>query len=77
MTNKLLTPGNVDLLAQLCATHGRLVSMWSDPKAQASAALLSQYRAYHGALGLLGWSTSATKNPGNRFAKHAQTRENR
>jgi hypothetical protein len=48
---------------------------------QPNAALLSQFKAYHGALGLLGWSSPGAKGPANRFEKHArpvgrQTREN-
>jgi hypothetical protein len=79
--NKLLTAGNLGLLAQLCALHGKLVAIGSNREMQPNAALLSQFKAYHGALGLLGWSSPGAKGPANRFEKHArpvgrQTREN-
>jgi hypothetical protein len=68
-SNKLLTAGNVDLLVQLCALHGKLAAMWSDPETPPNAALLARYVHYHGVLGLLGFPTPKPKDPANRFAR--------
>lgn len=69
VANKMLNAGNIGLLAQLCATHGYLVQIWSGGE-KANAALIATYRMLSNSLGLLGWSIPAPK-ANNRFARHA------
>src|SRR6266513_5678352 len=51
--NRLLHAGNLGLLAQLCAVHGRLVQIWSSD-GRANAALVATYRMLSNSLGMLG-----------------------
>lgn len=69
VANKLLTDGNVGLLAQLVSVHAHLVDAWSNGL-RANAALVATYRALSGSLGLLALDIPTAK-PGNRFAKNA------
>ena len=70
-TNKLLNEGNIGLLAQLCAVHAHLVTIWRrGSKAKPNAALVATYRMLSNSLGLLNWDIPIVK-PGNRFADNA------
>lgn len=70
VANRLLTDGNLGLLAQLCAVHGNLVGIWKSGM-KANAALVASYRALSNSLGLLDWNVSGVKAGHNRFAKNA------
>lgn len=72
VANKLLNDGNLNVFAQLCALHGRLVQLWT-AGATPTAAMISAFRALSGELGLLSMSLPAAK-PKNRFARHARLR---
>jgi phage terminase small subunit len=69
--HRLLSAGNIGLLAQLCAVHGHLVRVWRAGKA--NAALVATYRTLSNSLGLLSMNLSAPSK-GNRFAAYAARR---
>lgn len=70
VANHLLHQGNVSLLGQLCALHGRLVEMWTGG-ATPTAALLSAYRGLYNAMGLSSMALQAPADPKtNRFLRH-------
>jgi hypothetical protein len=68
--NRLLHEGNIGLLAQLCAVHGRLVKIWSS-EGSANAALVMTYRMLSNSLGMLGWELQQSARPDNRQSKQA------
>jgi len=68
--NRLLHAGNLGLLAQLCAVHGRLVQIWSSD-GRANAALVATYRMLSNSLGMLGWELPQNAKP-NRFANNSR-----
>jgi len=68
--NRLLHEGNIGLLAQLCAVHGRLVKIWSG-EGSANAALVVAYRMLSNSLGMLGWDMPQSARPDNRQSKQA------
>lgn len=70
--NRLLHAGNISAFAQLCALHGKLVSMWSAGETP-NASLLSAYRGLSGELGLLSMSVPVMKRD-NRFTNNAKRR---
>jgi len=75
--NRLLHAGNVGLLAQLAAVHGRLVEIWTTG-AKPNAALVATYRRLLNSLGLLGWHPPAAAPaaaPANKFARNAAPRK--
>lgn len=71
--NRLLTPGNVGLFAQMCALHGRLVEMWTGG-ATPTAALISAYRALCNELGLSSMTLPAPADKPNRFLTNFKRR---
>jgi hypothetical protein len=68
--NRLLHEGNIRLLAQLCAVHGRLVKIWSS-EGSANAALVMTYRMLSNSPGMLGWEGPHSARPDNRQSKQA------
>lgn len=73
VANKLLTDGNVGLLAHLCACHGHLTDIWQHGL-KANAALVMNYRTLSNSLGLLALDIPAAK-PGNRFTSNTPRRK--
>lgn len=71
--NRLLHVGNISILAQLCALHGRLVELWTAGSTP-TAALLSAYRALSGDLGLSGMALPAPGDKPNRFSNNGKRR---
>src|SRR5207249_1018074 len=65
-----LHEGNIGLLAQLCAVHGRLVKIWSS-EGSANATLVVTYRMLSNSLGMLGWEGPQSARPDNRQSKQA------
>ena len=72
--NRLLTAGNVDLLAHVCMLHARITAMWTAGETP-SAALLAIFRKLSGDLGLTHLPTQApaAAKP-NRFLINAKRR---
>jgi hypothetical protein len=72
--NRLLTQGNVPILGQYCAMHGRLVEMWA-AKMTPTASFLNAFRAFANGLGLTSMRLPAvpTTKP-NIFAENAKRR---
>lgn len=69
---KLLTAGNVDLLAQYCALHGRLAESWASG-ATPTAALIHCHRQLAVTLGLTAMNLPApAAGKPNPFAKHGR-----
>ena len=73
VVNRLLHEGNVAMLGQLCALHGRLVEMWTGGETP-TAALLSAYRALSVSLGLSSMALSPPANKPNRFLLNGKRR---
>jgi len=71
--NRLLHEGNIAMLGQLCALHGRLVEMWTGGKTP-TAALLSAYRGLCNTLGLSGMALAPPADKPNRFANNGTKR---
>ena len=69
--NKLLTDGNLGLLANLCALSAKLAEIWSQGTAP-TAALLNAYRSLAGELGLLSMKLPAATEKPNRFLVNFQ-----
>jgi hypothetical protein len=67
VANRLLHAGNVGLLAQACAVHGRLARTWQEGGTP-PAALVAAYRMLCNSLGMLGWQAPGSAQ--NRFADH-------
>src|SRR5258708_4667356 len=68
VTTRLLNDGNIGLLAQACAAHGRLCAIWSSG-ATANTALIMSYRTMLNSLGLLAWNPPPAPKRLNPFAK--------
>jgi hypothetical protein len=64
--NRLLTAGNVHMLAHLCMLHARITATWTTG-ATPSAALLAIFRRLSGDLGLTHMPTQAPAGRPNRF----------
>lgn len=73
VATRLLHEGNVAMLGQLCALHGRLVEMWIGGKTP-TAALLSAYRGLCNTLGLSGMVLAPPADKPNRFANNGTKR---
>lgn len=70
VANKMLTQGNVVLLAHLCMLHARLQEAWVSDSTP-TAALLTVYRRLSGDLGLTGMAAQSTvTKPDNKFTNN-------
>lgn len=63
---KLLNTGNLQILVQVCALHGRLVEMWT-AGATPTAALIMAFRKLSNDLGLTNIQTPTPAAKPNRF----------
>jgi hypothetical protein len=71
MANRLLTAGNVALLAHLAMLHARITASWMADETP-TAALLTVYRRLSGDLGLTSMPVQAPASKPNRFAEIAR-----
>jgi hypothetical protein len=69
--NRLLTAGNVGLLAHLVMLHTRITASWMADETP-TAALLTVYRRLSGDLGLTSMPVQAPASKPNRFAEIAR-----
>lgn len=69
--NKLLTEGNVGLLAHLCMLHARLVDLWTSSE-KPNAALIAAYRTAAGDLSLTHMKLPSGETNKNRFAQNGK-----
>jgi hypothetical protein len=66
--NRMLTDGNLDVLAHVCSLHAKLAQIWESDIVP-TAALLNAYRGLMGELGLLSMKLpmASAEKPPNRF----------